>query len=67
MNIQVIACIPTVPILSSTTAIHVHIEFLESAGFQKTAAGWKMNVLHVTYGSRVTTRSGIYATIMPIG
>jgi lysophospholipase L1-like esterase/ketosteroid isomerase-like protein len=26
----------------------VHIEFLESASFRKTAAGWKMNVLHVT-------------------
>jgi lysophospholipase L1-like esterase len=26
----------------------VRIEFLESASFRKTAAGWKMNVLHVT-------------------
>lgn len=29
-------------------SIHQHIEFLESASFRKTAAGWKMNVLHVT-------------------
>ncbi|WP_188929502.1 GDSL-type esterase/lipase family protein [Puia dinghuensis] len=27
---------------------NVHIEFLETASFRKTAAGWKMNVLHVT-------------------
>lgn len=29
-------------------SIHKHIEFLESAGFRKTAAGWKIDLLHVT-------------------
>jgi lysophospholipase L1-like esterase len=27
---------------------HLHIDFLESASFRRTAAGWKMNVLHLT-------------------